>query len=212
MASNQRWCQSETVWRGYFSEWIDQAAPEDLRNSTIFFDFRPLAGATSLAHRLRSYLNLRIENNRAFLRHLATNALFNGPPLGFLRTLVVEKKGIHKNKLNLKMTGLVPVVDALRILALSVPVNDTNTLLRLESVRTRGLVADSMAEDIKEAFNFIMLLRVKHHLMATAHREEPTDFVDPRFLSKIQRKSLIEAFHVIRDFQGELEARFPESL
>jgi CBS domain-containing protein len=143
---------------------------------------------------------------------MTTNALFNGPPLGFLRTLVVEKKGIHKNQLSLKMSGLVPIVDAMRILALSASINQTNTIRRLNEVRDRGLLPGDMAEDIKESFNFIMLLRVKHHLTLKVEGKEPTDFVDPRFLSKIQRKSLIEAFHVERDLQGELESRFPESL
>jgi CBS domain-containing protein len=212
MATNPRWCQSETVWRGYFSQWINQASPEDLRNCTIFFDFRPLAGATGLAEKLRAFLNGEILKNRGFLRHLATNALFNGPPLGFLRTLVVEKKGVHKDKLNLKMSGLVPVVDALRVFALSAQIDATNTLQRLESARSKKLLTDEMAADIQEAFGFIMLLRINQHLSQKNQKVEPSDYVNPKALSKLQKKSLIEAFHVIRDLQGELEGQFPESL
>ena len=212
MASNDRWCQPEAIWRSYFADWIDKANPEDLLHSAIFFDFRPLAGALGLGQRLRSFLNERIANNRSFLRHLTTSALFNGPPLGILRTLVVEKKGSHKNQLNLKMSGLVPIVDAMRILALSVTIENTNTIGRMNEIQNRGLLHDDMVEDIKESFNFMMLLRVNHHLTQTSEGKEPTDFVDPRFLSKIQRKSLIEGFHVVRDLQGELQSRFPESL
>ncbi|MBW1677176.1 MAG: cyclic nucleotide-binding/CBS domain-containing protein [Deltaproteobacteria bacterium] len=212
MASNPRWCQPETVWRRYFSSWINKATPEDLRNSTIFFDFRPLAGASVLAQRLRAFLNHNIEKNRAFLRHLTTNALYNGPPLGFLRALVVEKTGAHKNQLNLKMSGLVPVVDAIRVLSLSEQINATNTLNRLELITRKKLLSKDMAEDIKEAFNFIMLLRINHHMTQKEKEIEPSDYIDPRALSKLQERSLIEAFHVIRDLQGELKARFPESI
>lgn len=212
MASNPRWCQPETVWKKYFSRWINEASPEDLRNCSIFFDFRPLAGAAILAQRLRASLNENIENNRAFLRHLTTNALYNGPPLGFLRTLVLEKGGDHKDELNLKMSGLVPVVDALRVLSLSVKINATNTLNRLELVSRKRLLSQEMAEDVKEAFSFMMILRLNHHLMQKKKGIEPTDYLNPRVLPKLQEKSLIEAFHVIRDLQGELEARFPESL
>ncbi|HID30511.1 MAG TPA: cyclic nucleotide-binding/CBS domain-containing protein [Desulfobacterales bacterium] len=212
MASNPRWCQPETVWKKYFSRWINDASPEDLRNCSIFFDFRPLSGAAILAQKLRASLNSNIENNRAFLRHLTTNALYNGPPLGFLRTLVLEKSGDHKDELNLKMSGLVPVVDALRVLSLSVKINATNTLNRLELVNRKQLLSQEMTEDVKEAFSFIMLLRLNHHLMQKEKGTEPTDYLNPRGLPKLQEKSLIEAFHVIRDLQGELEARFPESL
>ncbi|MCD4804430.1 MAG: DUF294 nucleotidyltransferase-like domain-containing protein [Desulfobacterales bacterium] len=212
MASNPQWCQPETVWRHYFSSWINKASPEDLRNCTIFFDFRPLTGDAVLAQKLRTFLNHNIEKNRAFLRHLSTNALYNGPPLGFLRALVVEKTGDYKNELNLKMSGLVPVVDAIRVLSLSEQINATNTLNRLEAITRKKLLSKDMAEDIKEAFNFIMLLKINHHIMQKEKKIEPSDYINPKALSKLQRKSLIEAFHVIRDLQGELKVRFPESI
>ena len=41
---------------------------------------------------------------------------------------------------------------------------------------------------------------------------EPNDYIDPKSLSKLQKRSLIEAFHVIRDLQGEMEGHFPQSL
>ena len=212
MASNPQWCQPETVWRHYFSSWINKASPEDLRNCTIFFDFRPLAGADILARRLRTFLNHNIEKNRAFLRHLSTNALYNGPPFGFLRTLVVEKAGVHKNHLNLKMSGLVPIIDAVRVFSLSKQINATNTLNRLELTIREKLLPQSMAEDLKEAFNFIMLLKINHHIIQKEKKSEPGDYINPRALSKLQGKSLVEAFHVIRDLQGELKAQFPESI
>jgi CBS domain-containing protein len=212
MASNPQWCRPETVWRHYFSSWINKASPEDLRNCTIFFDFRPLTGDAVLAQKLRTFLNHNIEKNRAFLRHLSTNALYNGPPLGFLRALVVEKTGDYKNELNLKMSGLVPVVDAIRVLSLSEQINATNTLNRLEAVTRKKLLSKDMAEDIKEAFNFIMFLKINHHIMQKEKKIEPSDYINPKALSKLQSKSLIEAFHVIRDLQGELTVRFPESI
>jgi len=212
MASNPKWCQPEAVWKGYFSTWINKASPEDLRNCSIFFDFRPIVGTAFLAQRLRMFLNENIGQNRAFLRHLATNALYNGPPLGFLRSVVGEKTGDHKNELNLKMRGLVPVVDAVRVLSLSAQVDATNTLNRLEMITDKGLVSEEMGEDIKEAFSLIMFLRMNHHMAQKEAEIEPSDYIDPRALSKLQEKSLIEAFHVIRDLQGEVTARFPESL
>jgi len=212
MASNPQWCRPETVWRHYFSSWINKASPEDLRNCTIFFDFRPLAGEAVLAQKLQTFLNHNIEKNRAFLRHLSTNALYNGPPIGFLRALVVEKTGDYKNELNLKMSGLVPVVDAIRVLSLSEQINATNTLNRLEAITRKKLLSKDMAEDIKEAFNFIMFLKINHHIMQKEKEIETIDYINPKALSKLQRKSLIEAFHVIRDLQGELTVRFPESI
>jgi CBS domain-containing protein len=125
---------------------------------------------------------------------------------------VVEKSGDHKNHLNLKMSGLVPVIDAIRVLSLSKQINATNTLNRLEAITRKKLLSTDMAEDIKEAFNFIMFLKINHHIMQKEKGIEPGDYINPKALSKLQRKSLIEAFHVIGDLQGELTVRFPESI
>jgi CBS domain-containing protein len=212
MASNPKWCQPETTWQRYFAGWINKASSEDLLKCTIFFDFRPLYGSFHLAQRLRSFLNNNIQNSLAFLRHLATNALFNGPPLGFFRTLVVEKSGVHKNELNLKMSGLVPVVDAMRVLSLSQQSSTTNTLNRLELASRNNLISKDMAENIKEAYSFIMLLRINNHMVQKEMNLAPSNYIDPNRLSKLQQKSLIEAFHIIRDLQGEIESMFPESI
>jgi CBS domain-containing protein len=212
MASNPKWCQPETTWQRYFATWINKASPEDLLNCTIFFDFRPLTGSFHLAQRLRSFLNKHVQSSLAFLRHLATNALLIGPPLGFFRTLVVEKAGVHKNELNLKTSGLVPVVDAIRVLSLSQQSSVTNTLNRLELASRQKLISKEMAENVEEAYNFVMMLRINNHHVQKEMNLEPSNYVDPKRLSKLQQKTLIESFHVIRDLQGEVGSRFPESI
>jgi signal-transduction protein with cAMP-binding, CBS, and nucleotidyltransferase domain len=69
-----------------------------------------------------------------------------------------------------------------------------------------------MAGDIREAFSLIMFLRMNHHMAQQEAEVEPSDYINPKALPKLQEKSLIEAFHVIRDLQGEVTARFPETL
>ena len=44
MASNPRWCQPESVWRGYFESWMETPLPAQLLRASIFFDLRPVAG------------------------------------------------------------------------------------------------------------------------------------------------------------------------
>ena len=44
MASNPACCLTPAEWCARFDHWIEQGAPEDLLNASIYFDFRPLAG------------------------------------------------------------------------------------------------------------------------------------------------------------------------
>lgn len=224
MASNPDWCQSEKNWQRTFRSWIIDPEPRSLRLASIFFDYREIYAEADHLEKLHKSLRSAMEDNRLFLRFLARNSLYNKPPLGFLRQFVVHKDGEHKNKLNLKISGLTPIVDAARIMALDQGVEATgfrarlheesprglvtNTLDRLEEVTRRGLIKSDMAADLREAFSFITILRITRHLEARARGEVPDNFVNPADLNSLQRKMLKESFGVITKLQELLEHRY----
>ena len=224
MASNPDWCRSESSWCRTISGWVADPRPQTLRLATIFFDFRPIYAEAEFAEALDHHLREALEGNKLFLRLLAKNGLYNRPPLGFLRQFVVLKGGEHKNKLNLKLSGLTPMVDAVRVMALDQQVAPsevrarlqedlpfarvTNTLDRLEEIARRGLIKPGEAADLREAFSFITLMRIGRHLEARARGEVPDNFVDPGQLNGLQRKMLKESFGVIARLQDLLEHRY----
>jgi CBS domain-containing protein len=175
---------------------------------TIFFDFRDLYSEADFVENLSARLLSALEGNRLFLRYLVRNGLYNRPPLGFLRQFVVEKDGDHKNKLNLKLSGLTPLVDAARVLALEQGVLVTGTLARLREVNQRGIIKDALYEDLVEAFSFITILRIRHHLDARSRGAAPDNFLAPSELNNLQRKMLKESFAAISRLQDLLEHRF----
>jgi CBS domain-containing protein len=93
-------------------------------------------------------------------------------------------------------------------MALDLGVLKTNTLERLDDIAQAGLIAQGLAADLKEAFNFITILRIGQHLEARAKGESPDNFVDPASLNKLQRKMLKESFAVINQFQELMEYRY----
>lgn len=95
MASNPQWCQPVSVWKKYFSRWIQSPEPKALMHSTIFFDFRPVYGEAVLAMELKWDIFEEIATGRGFLEFFAKNALQNPPPLGFFRNFMVEKSRDH---------------------------------------------------------------------------------------------------------------------
>jgi CBS domain-containing protein len=212
MASNPQWCQTERAWQNTFARWLVDPTPQSLRLGTIFFDFRGIYAEADFIDNLSLALKELIENNRLFLRYMAKNALYNRPPLGFLRQFVVDKAGEHKNQLNLKLSGLTPIVDAARVMALDLGVLKTNTLERLEEIAQAGIIAPALVADLKEAFSFITLLRIGQHLQARARGETPDNFVDPASLNKLQRKMLKESFAVINQLQEQMEYRYQTRL
>jgi CBS domain-containing protein len=130
MANNPKCCQTEETWIKTFISWVRDPNPRTLRLASIFFDFRGIMVEADFLDNLAAKLGKAMEANRLFLRYMAKNGLYNRPPLGFFRQFVVEKSGEHKNKLNLKLSGLTPLVDAARVLSLEQGIKETNTLYR----------------------------------------------------------------------------------
>ena len=212
MASNPDWCQSEMGWHQTFLRWVHDPKPVTLRLGSIFFDFREIYAEADYLEALRQRLKEAIEVHRLFLRHMAANALHNRPPLGFLRQFVVEKGGEHANKLNLKLSGLTPIVDGARVMALDLGIETTNTLERLAAIESQGILKKELAADLVEAFSFITLLRIGRHLEARAQGRSPDNFVDPESLNNFQRKMLKESFKVVNELQDLLEQRYQTRL
>ena len=208
MASNPQWCQPEERWQTTFLEWITEPDPHTLLMASIFFDFRPIYAGTEFPYILQEQVLRTIRKNRLFIRFMAKIALNNRPPLSLLKRFIVEKSGEHKNKIDLKMRGLTPVVDAARVLSLDLGIKTQNTFERLSAINRKGVIDDSFHADLKEAYEFIVYLQISRHLDALTKGEEPDNFLDPASLNSLQRKMLKESFAVVRRLQETIEYRF----
>lgn len=180
--------------------------------ASIFFDFRALYAGTEFPYVLQNQVLKAIRKNRLFLRYMAKIALINRPPLSLLKRFIVEKSGEHKNKIDLKMRGLTPVVDAARVLSLDLGIKTQNTLDRLSEINRQGVIDDNYHADLREAYEFIVYLQISRHLDALAKGEEPDNFLDPASLNSLQRKMLKESFLVIHKLQEILQFRYQTRL
>lgn len=210
MAVNPKWCQPLRVWKEYFRHWIlDVDYPaEEVLATFVFFDCRPIYGQYELVTRIAGHILELLDEGNSFAREMAKIAILHKTPLGFFKRLVVEKSGEHKNKLNLKLNGLTPLVDAIRTLALGQKVFDTNTLDRISALVEKESLTPAEADDLRDAFNVIMLTRVRHHVNILRQGGVPDNYVNPDELSIIQRTMLKEAFKTIDRLQGLLEMRY----
>jgi CBS domain-containing protein len=208
MASNPRWCQPLRSWKKYFLNWISEPTPDAVLKSLIFFDFRPLHGKFGLADELRDSFRSRIEDQGIFLGHMANMIIRNTPPIGFLKSFVVEKGGEHKDEFDLKIKGIAPLVDAVRLFALEKGVKETSTSGRIQLLKDKNTIVKDSADGLEQALEFIMLLRIHHQFEQIKSGLKPDNFINPNTLSTLEKKTLKEAFHVISSLQGMIFERY----
>jgi len=207
MASNPKWRQPLEQWRDYFDRWILTPEPMALMLSSIWFDLRPVYGDDSLYQGLQQHVLGKARGSQFFLAYMMANALKHRPPLGFFRQFVLVHDGQHDDTLDLKHTGIVPVTDIARVLALAGGIDEVNTLARLRAAAKQGLVSHEMAENLEDALELIAGLRVRHQADQIARGEPADNFLDPHELSSLERGHLKEAFRVIQTQQEVMMKR-----
>ena len=176
--------------------------------SLVIFDFRPLYGEFDLSEQLRNFLITMLEGEKVFHGHMANKIIQNRPPMGFLRSFVVEKSGVHKDKLNLKIKGIAPLVDIVRLFSLEKGIKETSTLERINTLKDRHTIVKEYAGELEHAFDFIMLLRIHHQFEQIEAGIEPDNFINPNTLSNLEKKTIKDAFHLISRIQELIIERY----
>jgi len=208
MATNDKWRQPLKVWKEYFADWIDNPMAQALLNSNIFFDLEGIHGKTEFTDELQGFVAKRASDNPRFLAMMARNALGRTPPLGFFRQFVMEEDGKHDKTFNLKRRGTAPMSDLIRIHALACGSRAQNTFNRLKAIADTSLIPEDGVSNLRDAFEFIAIVRIRHQALAIEAGRTPDNSVRPEDLSPFERSHLKDAFQVVSQAQKFLRFRY----
>ncbi|THD85051.1 cyclic nucleotide-binding/CBS domain-containing protein [Aliigemmobacter aestuarii] len=204
MATNPQWCQRMSVWRGYFSGWVNKPDPMAQMLASVMFDLRPIGGAASLFRDLQAETLEMAAKNSIFVAHMISNSLKHTPPLGLLRGFATIRSGEHKNHIDMKHNGVVPVVDLGRIYTLIGQLEPANTRARLLAAEDAGVISTSGARDLIEAYDLIAQTRLENQARLVRSGRKPDNFLAPSDLSDFERSHLRDAFVVVRTMQSAI--------
>jgi CBS domain-containing protein len=208
MAMTDTWRQPRRVWAEYFRKWVDSPKPKSLMLTCVFFDLRAIHGQAELLDGLRQQVVQHTKGNSLFLAYMVSNALKHRPPLGMFGQITLSRGGEHPHTIDLKHTGIVPIVDLARIYALAAGVTVANTHDRLEVSAQAGEVTEQSAHDLRGALEFLGKLRMAHQARQVAQGQAPDNFLALEELSNFERSHLKEAFSVVQTLQGVLGQRY----
>lgn len=208
MAMTDTWRQPQKRWADYFARWTSQPDPKALMLTCVFFDLRAIHGKSELLDNLRGDVLKRTQGNTLFLAHMVGNALTHQPPLGMFKGISTIRSGEHKGTIDLKHTGVVPIVDLARIYALAGGDAAVNTHDRLTSAAAGGAISEQSARDLRDALEFIAYTRIQHQARQISRAESPDSFLNPADVSNFERSQLKDAFTVVQSLQSVLAQRY----
>lgn len=202
MATN--WNKPLAAWEATVRGWIEEPTPENLMVSSIFFDFRAVAGTLDVSG--LDDIVAGSAGNQLFTAHLARVSLRFKPPLGLFQQLQATD-----GRIDLKKRGIASIVAAARVYGLEAGARARPTRERLEAAIEAGVVSRDLGQTLIETYRFLLQLRLRRQLEVLAGGGQPDNDVDLAAMSSMQRRHLKEAFGVIREMQGALARRYRTS-
>ncbi len=211
MAVNPLWRKSLCQWSDQVSLWVDRRNFVALRLAAIFFDFKGIWGDLASAAVLRRTLTRQARERPEFLRQMLREIAGHKVALGFFGELRPEKDAhLEIGKIDVKRTGIVPLVEAIRLVALLEGIEDTSTLGRIAALRAKGTLAGDEADELASAFCALtdLLLRKEVKDFQAGRRADCALY--PEAMTERDKLVLIEPLRAIRRFRRRLRHQLLE--
>ena len=209
MAANPLWRKTLPQWIAQIRTWTRKSSVVTIRLADIFFDFQPVWGSPDLARELRHAVTVLVRNNRSFLRQMYQDNLEHGAAVGIFGGFVVERDNPeYRGQVNLKYSGTLPLVSAVRLLGLREGIEDTSTLARVAALADAGVLETSERADLTEAFSLITDVLLRRQVADFRAGRRVGYYVDPRALDKRQRWALLDALKSIHALRKRANLEF----
>jgi signal-transduction protein with cAMP-binding, CBS, and nucleotidyltransferase domain len=208
MAINPTWRKSLSQWYMQINAWLEKPNQITLRYVDIFFDFQHVFGREDLAMLLRKHVTSAIKQNHVFLREMQLVQQDHGVALSRFGSLALQQDPPHKGKINLKYHGLLPLVEAVRLLALREGMNETSTLGRIEALHASGIMNHDEKDSLSNALHSLTTLILHQQIQDFKSGLQVDAYVSPDSLSGSEKDGLIDSLHAINELRGRVHSEF----
>jgi CBS domain-containing protein len=204
MASNPKWAKPLSAWRESVRDWVMRPNEQALMDTAIFYDAAPVAGRADLVTLAKPFLFELTAGNQAFHARFAQATLMFDGSSGFLGGLLTR----GEERLDIKKAGIFPLVHGTRALALERQLTETGTIARLRRLTEHGLFDKAHAQQLVDAFTFLLGLRLATRLERMRLHQTPDNLVDTAALTKLERDLLKGSLQIARRFKDLIRHHF----
>lgn len=206
MASNPFWRKTLSQWCVQIDAWTRERSNLAILFADIFFDFRLARGRAELATGLRSHVTATARGNLPFLNQLVWQQSEQPAVFGMFGRLLAGQRAEHPDAIDVKLHGLLPLVELARLLSLKAGIAETPTLARLAALRSAGVIDDERHEELAEGYVFLVDLLLRRQLDDWAAGRPRGYFVAAATLPRRQREQLLETLRAIEGFRKRVVA------
>lgn len=198
-----KWTMSLADWASTLHERIYAPTADAIVDADIFLDLRRVTGELDTSS-LQAVLATGGESAR-LLHGLAAAANSFPVPLNALGRL-------PKDTIDVKRTGIAPIVLLARVFALQAGSSQVATIARLRDANTAGLLSEQLTRRLIFAYTLLTRLRLAHQLEQIDADEPLTDLVTVESIPWNDQKLLRKAFKSVKAAQSTTALTFRTDL
>ncbi len=195
MVSNPFWCKTVQEYKSETARWIEAPDMQNYMDLAIFFDAFAVAGDKELLIGLKDDLFNKLHDKDVFMAYFAKATLTFDTPS------TVANFMTKTHMIDIKKTGVFPIVQGIRSLALREKIRETTTVKRIKILEQKNVFENEMANELLEAFEVLNTLRLKAHLQKLQDNKPINNELDTHSLGKIERDLLKDSFKIVNDFK-----------
>ena len=197
MVRNPAWSRPLSDYLADLRRWIVLPDQAGHMNVAIIYDAQAIAGDEQLLDDAKTALIDITRGEQAFMAHFARAVDAFETPIGLFNNLITSEG--TGDALDLKKGGIFPIVHGIRSLALGQGLRETSTDKRISRLCDLGVLQADFGRDLKQAFRFLLMLRLDGQLAASAGASGT--LVRPSHLSSMERHLLRDALQVVKKFR-----------
>lgn len=210
MSLNPLWRKDVSEWKQQINYWFTRQVRELGRFLTVLFDATPIYGDNMLFSEVKDFAYTELKVHHEALRILHEEEGRHTAPTGIFGRFITERSGKHRGQLDVKRSGLIFMVEGIRILSLKNDIRETSTIKRIQGLAAGGCIHRDDAEYFESAYHILLHLALKAQIEKAAAGNEIDTFITPKTLSRRDRETLRNAFKAVSSLQGLVATEFGE--
>jgi CBS domain-containing protein len=210
MAVNPVWNKTLFEWKSQLEEWIVKQVPHSVRYVTVFFDSLPVWGDEKLFEDLMDHAYTLLGQHYEVLRMLHEEEGSHRVPTGMFGRWITERRGEHRGEFDIKRSGLIFVVEGVRILALLHGIRETTTVKRITRLVDTGHVNPEDGEYFEGAYRFLLHFALNAQVEKAVEDGHIDTYLDPSSLSSREKEMLRHAYKAVASLQELIASEFGE--
>jgi CBS domain-containing protein len=195
MVSNPFWCKTVSDYKKETAKWIEAPDMQNYMDLAIFFDSFAVAGNKELLINLKDDLFNKLHDKDVFMAYFARATLTFETPSKIANFMT------KTHNIDIKKTGVFPIVQGVRSLALRERIRETTTIKRIKLLVQKKVLDSELASELLEAFDVLNTIRLKAQLQKLQDAKTIDNSVDTHTLGKIERDLLKDSFSIVTNFK-----------